>query len=156
MRKCSGNVQTGFIMNVNVFESRHPSKIINGQRSGRHTLARQNKIQNTMFTITGSGQMRKCTLIKKNKIFPHFPKEIQERLQSQIWLNICAFPHILGSPTSYMTLQHLPSEFPYIWGKFSFLFYKCTDSLDNLAPTIFVSFLLCIIDFIYQKKSLLG
>ncbi len=24
-----------------------------------------------------------------------------------------------------MTLQLLPSEFPYIWGKFSFLFYQC-------------------------------
>ncbi len=26
-----------------------------------------------------------------------------------------------------MTLQPIPSEFPYIWGKFSFLFYQCTD-----------------------------
>ncbi len=43
-----------------------------------------------------------------------------------VWLNICAFPHILGSPSSYMTWQLLPSEFPYIWGKFSFLFYQCT------------------------------
>jgi hypothetical protein len=25
---------------------------------------------------------------------------------------ICAFPHILGSPSLYMTLQPLPSEFP--------------------------------------------
>ncbi len=39
-----------------------------------------------------------------------------------IWLNICAFPHILGSPSSYMTLQPIPSEFSYIWGKFSFFF----------------------------------
>jgi hypothetical protein len=31
-----------------------------------------------------------------------------------IWGNICAFPHILGSPSSYMTLQLLHSEFPYI------------------------------------------
>jgi hypothetical protein len=28
--------------------------------------------------------------------------------------NICAFPHLLGSPSSYMTLQLLHSEFPYI------------------------------------------
>ncbi len=28
-------------------------------------------------------------------------------------LNICAFPHILGSPSSYMTLQLFHSEFPY-------------------------------------------
>jgi hypothetical protein len=27
---------------------------------------------------------------------------------------ICAFPHILGSPSSYMTLQLLHSEFPYM------------------------------------------
>jgi hypothetical protein len=25
-----------------------------------------------------------------------------------------------------MTLQLLHSEFPYIWGKFDFLFYQCT------------------------------
>ncbi len=31
-----------------------------------------------------------------------------------IWGNICAFPHILGSPSSYMTLQLLHSELPYI------------------------------------------
>ncbi len=55
-----------------------------------------------------------------------------EQLQSHIWLtaphiwgNICAFPHILGSPSSYRTLQLLHSEFPYIWGKLDFLFYQC-------------------------------
>jgi hypothetical protein len=26
----------------------------------------------------------------------------------------CAYPHILGSPSSYMTLHQIPSEFPYI------------------------------------------
>jgi hypothetical protein len=31
-----------------------------------------------------------------------------------IYGEICAFPHILGSPSSYMTLQLLHSEFPYI------------------------------------------
>ncbi len=31
-----------------------------------------------------------------------------------IWGNICAFPHILGSHSSYMTLQLLHSEYPYI------------------------------------------
>jgi hypothetical protein len=29
----------------------------------------------------------------------------------------CVFPHILGSPSSYMTLHPIPFEFPYIWGK---------------------------------------
>ncbi len=36
-----------------------------------------------------------------------------------------------------MTLQPLPSEFPYIWGKFNFLFYQCTawaTHLRRLAP----------------------
>jgi hypothetical protein len=28
--------------------------------------------------------------------------------------NICAFSHILGSPSSYMTLHPIPSEIPYI------------------------------------------
>jgi hypothetical protein len=40
-----------------------------------------------------------------------------------IWLNICALPHVLGSPSSYMTLQLLHSEFPYIRGKFKFSFF---------------------------------
>jgi hypothetical protein len=44
-----------------------------------------------------------------------------------IWGNICAFPHILGSPYSYMTLQLLHSEFPYILGKFYYLFDQCAE-----------------------------
>ncbi len=32
----------------------------------------------------------------------------------------------IRKPLSYMTLQLLRSEFPYISGKFSFLFYQCT------------------------------
>ncbi len=38
--------------------------------------------------------------------------------------NIFAFPHILGSPSSYMTLHPIPSVFPNIWGEFSFLFQQ--------------------------------
>jgi hypothetical protein len=33
---------------------------------------------------------------------------------------------IWGGRWSFMTLQPLPSEFPYIWVKFYFLFYQCT------------------------------
>jgi hypothetical protein len=54
-----------------------------------------------------------------------------EQLQSHLWLtafsykgNICAFPHIWGSPSSTMTVQLLHSEFPYIWGNFDFLYYQ--------------------------------
>jgi hypothetical protein len=48
------------------------------------------------------------------------------RLTASSWGNISAFPQTLGSPSSYdMTLQLLHSEFPYILGKFDFLFYQC-------------------------------
>jgi hypothetical protein len=61
-------------------------------------------------------------LIKKKKIVLMF-KEIQkERLLTVssclTTISICAFPHILGSPSLYMTLQPLSSEFP----KFYFFF----------------------------------
>jgi hypothetical protein len=56
-----------------------------------------------------------------------------ERLQSHIRLTASSYmgkylrnPHILESPCSYMTLQLLHSEFLYILGKFSFIFYQCT------------------------------
>jgi hypothetical protein len=53
------------------------------------------------------------TLIKKKiKFSSHTRKFRMEQLQSHIWppniyLHICAFPHTLGSPSSYMTLQLL-------------------------------------------------
>ncbi len=34
--------------------------------------------------------------------------------------------NVLGSPSTYMTLQLLHSEFPYIWGKFYLIFFQCT------------------------------
>ncbi len=43
---------------------------------------------------------------------------------SSYMVKICAFPHKLGSPSSYITLHLIPSEFPYIWGKFFLLFYQ--------------------------------
>ncbi len=45
-----------------------------------------------------------------------------------IWGNICAFPHIFRSSSSYMTFQLLHSEFPHMWGKFDSLFYQCRDN----------------------------
>jgi hypothetical protein len=48
---------------------------------------------------------------KENQIFLIY-KEIQNGAVAES--SICAFPHILGSPSSYMTLQLLHSEFPYI------------------------------------------
>ncbi len=59
---------------------------------------------------------------KGNQIFIIY-KEIQNGavaksymtngLLIHIWGNVCAFPHILGSPSSYRTLQLLHSKFPY-------------------------------------------
>ncbi len=39
-----------------------------------------------------------------------------------------------------MTLQPLPSEFPYIWGKFSFLFYLCTHQIMMRRTALVLSF----------------
>jgi hypothetical protein len=61
-------------------------------------------------------------LIKENKIFL-IHEEIQNGAVAKsymtnglliLWLNICAFPHILGSHSSAMTLQLHHSELTYI------------------------------------------
>jgi hypothetical protein len=63
---------------------------------------------------------------KERKFFSYWRKFIS--------LNICAFPHIIwGSPSSYMVLHPIPSEFPFIWGKFGFLFYKCSSTFTRTA-----------------------
>ncbi len=49
-------------------------------------------------------------------------KVIYDQRHPHVWGKICAFFHILGSPSSYMTLHPIPSEFPYIWGKLVFFF----------------------------------
>ncbi len=66
------------------------------------------------------------TLIKKEIKFPQIEGDSEESVANaksymtnrlliyDIWLNICAFPHILGNPSSYMTLQPILSEFPHI------------------------------------------
>jgi hypothetical protein len=60
-------------------------------------------------------------------------KVIYDYLPPHIWLNIFALPHILGSSSSFMTLQLIPPEFPDIWGKFRFLFYQCANFSDVLV-----------------------
>jgi hypothetical protein len=86
-------------------------------------------------------QFSSCTDKKENQIFLIY-KEIQNEAVSKsfmtnglliIWGDIFAFPHILGSPSSYMTLQLLHSEFIYIWGKFDFLFYQCSHICPGLT-----------------------
>ncbi len=75
-----------------------------------------------------------CTLIKKKiKFSSYIGKSRVEQFQSHIWLTVSSIigkylrisSYILKSTSSYMTLQLLHSEFPYIWGKFDFLFYQC-------------------------------
>ena len=62
------------------------------------------------------------TLIKNKINFPHIlgdsegsgAKSYRTNDLLIFGENIFAFPHILGSPSLYMTLQLIPSEFPYI------------------------------------------
>ncbi len=84
---------------------------------------------------------------KENQNFPSY-KEIQNGavaklyitngLLIHIWGNISPFPHILGIgiPSSYMTLQLLHSEFPYIWGKSWFSFSSALLPLMHLIGRI--------------------
>jgi hypothetical protein len=56
------------------------------------------------------------TDIKENQIFL-IDEEIQKGAVAKSYMTnglLLAFPHILGSPSSYMTLQLLHSKFPYI------------------------------------------
>jgi hypothetical protein len=73
---------------------------------------------NTFFEVGGYHTDK-----KENQTFLIY-KEIQNGSVAKLY--ICSFPLILGSPSSYMTLQLLHSEFPYIRGKFDFLFYQCS------------------------------
>ena len=70
----------------------------------------------------------------KIKFSPYTRKFKMEQLQSHIWLTASSYMGkylrissytVLESPSSYITLQLLHSEFSYLWGKFSFLFYQC-------------------------------
>ncbi len=76
------------------------------------------------------GRKEVDTLVKKKKNVLIY-KEIQKGLvASHIWLTASSCKvkywrissYIRKSFLNYMTLHPIPSEFPYIWGKFSFLF----------------------------------
>ncbi len=51
-------------------------------------------------------------------------KSYYEEGLPNIWGNAQIFSHIWGSSSLNMTLQLLPSGFPYIWRKFGFLFFQ--------------------------------
>ncbi len=76
-------------------------------------------------------------LIKKKIKFSSYFRKIggigceviyNERLPHIWWKCLCISSYtVLGSPSSYMTLHPIPSEFPYVCGKFCFLFYQCAN-----------------------------
>jgi hypothetical protein len=61
-------------------------------------------------------------LIKKKEYFPHSLGNSEGTGAKSYFTNdlliygenSCAFSYIIGSPSSYMTLHPIPSEFPYI------------------------------------------
>jgi hypothetical protein len=77
------------------------------------------------FSLESSLRKKEPTLIKKKiKFYSNIMKfrgigcKVIYCMTSSLVLtygeNICAFPGILGSPSSYMTLHPIPSEYPYI------------------------------------------
>ncbi len=78
----------------------------------------------------------KYTDKKENKIFPYIRKSRRERLQSHIWLTVSSFMTKYLRISSWMTLQPLPSEFPYILyeTKFYFIFYQCRHEYLRWCP----------------------
>jgi hypothetical protein len=71
--------------------------------------------------------------------FPHIKghsdgigcKVIYEEGLPNKWGNAQIFNHIWGGRNSYMTLHLIPSEFPYKWGKFDFLFINVRIHVDR-------------------------
>ncbi len=61
-----------------------------------------------------------------------------EQLQSYIWLTASSYMTKYLRISSYMTLQLLHSEFPYIWGKFDFLFFPVTAKIVKVVKYEFV------------------
>ncbi len=88
----------------------------------------------TSFFLAVGLCLRTFTDKKENQIFLIY-KEIRNGAVAKSYMSNCLLiydyskylrisSYILGSSSSYMTLQLLLSEFHYIWGKFS-LFYQC-------------------------------
>ncbi len=95
------------------------------------------------FFCTKNINAKLPTLMKKENQILFIWKEIQSGAVAKSYITnglliyrelFAHFLIFLGSPSSYMTLQLLHSEFPYIWGKFYFLFYQCTYLLVAACP----------------------
>jgi hypothetical protein len=83
------------------------------------------------FLVKSEYKIKKCyTNKKESNIFLIYKeikrdgcKVINDSRPPPIWGKICAFPHILGSPSSYMNLHSIPSEFPYTVYEKHFAFF---------------------------------
>jgi hypothetical protein len=72
------------------------------------------KIKFSSYILQGNSEWSSC-------------KVIYEEGLPNIWGNAQIFPHIWGRlSVIYETLKLLHSEFPYMWGKFYFIFYQCS------------------------------
>ncbi len=80
----------------------------------------------TQTNCLDSSEKPGITLIKKKIKFSSYKRKFRmEQLRSHIWLTASSYTRKFLRISSYLTLQLLHSEFPYIWGKFDFLFYQC-------------------------------
>jgi hypothetical protein len=87
------------------------------------SLHRCRKIFVWIFSIVSS--VTKILANKIESLYSIFFSKIVYLYRFKRYIFEYRCPPLLGSPSSYMTLQLLHSEFPYIWGKFDFLFYQC-------------------------------
>ena len=87
-------------------------------------------------------------------------KVIYDERSPLIWLNICAFPHILGSPSSYMTLQLNCSTLNFFIYEENFIFFFISvgggggrwdwrRKIETLKKLIF----LCKLPVLYLKET---
>jgi hypothetical protein len=97
--------------------------LVTADKAARYTSVRSHCLNSHVAQSFTSTHSENSTLIKKEKKVFLTYREIQMGSVSKSYMtndlliygeNICAFPHILGSPSSYMTMHPIPSEFPYI------------------------------------------
>ncbi len=109
-----------------------------------------------------TGMYYKRTDKKQIKVSSYIKKFRREQLQSHTWLtacswlNICAFPHILGNPSSYMTLQPLPNLSSLIYEEnFIFFFISVHCSIRSCKVIIILMWKNIVAAILYFFTSLL-
>jgi hypothetical protein len=58
-------------------------------------------------------------------------------LNPHIWWKYLCISSYIMKPSSYITFHPIPIEFPFIWEKFSFLFYQCKASNTSLNIAVY-------------------